>query len=154
MSTALRDATQAAGTVDIFYFLCSIFNYREWRNHEPSFKASLTWQSSGSIKHQSPFNSASFQKTLPTGQGCQSWLHENQAGALKAQSLCLPSDTTGGASPPGGTWWKSWCRWGITFKLFKLLSEFLPVLKKEKKKNFFKSSCNLFLFFKLSNSLL
>lgn len=40
----------------------------------------------------------------------------------------------GGASPPGGTWWKSWCRWGITFKLFKLLSQFLPVLKKKKKK--------------------
>lgn len=71
----------------------------------------------------------------------------------RKRSLCLSSRTTGG-SPPRGTQCKSPCRCDITFKLFKLLSQLRPVLKKQKKTDFFKSSCYLFLFFKLTNSLL
>lgn len=68
------------------------------------------------------------------------------------QSRHLSSGTMGG-SPSRGTQCKSPCRCDITFKLFKLLSQLQPVLKKQKKTDFFKSSCYLFLFFQLTNSL-
>lgn len=136
-SSEMQDRQQELLTF-FFFFKRSIFNAREWHSHEPSFGASLTWQSLENTKHKSPFNPASLQRTLPSGQGWHSWLHENQGGALKAQSLCLSSGTTGG-SPPRGTQCKSPRRCDITFKLFKLLSQLRPGLKKQEKTDFFKS---------------
>lgn len=152
---ALWDARQAAGTVDIFYFLHSIFNYREWHSYELSLGAPLhltfvRQHKACKVTSTQPLSRKlcglpsnvipDSMKTKPE----PFWCTEHMAFPIKLLGDFTPEMESVDIA----------MRCAVSLSnFFGYSANFSPNLEKKKLPNFFKSSYNLLLFFKLNNSL-